>query len=144
MDWRLRDVNVGLQGWKTFCAQASEHHLLQTQGGLFCLLTAFVCVVLCEFWLRLNEIHEVRTFSPCIKPFFCFCFCCCCCFLVTWKLLWIQSNQCQSKKMIIPSVWNGIKRFEHFQRGLYFSDNCAFDLWVDFVSSASHSFAGLN
>ena len=24
--------------------------------------------------------------------------CCCCCFLVTWKLLWIQSNQCQSKK----------------------------------------------
>ena len=22
----------------------------------------------------------------------------------------------------------GIKRFEHFQRGLYFSDNCAFDL----------------
>ena len=22
----------------------------------------------------------------------------------------------------------GIKRFEHFQTGLYFSDNCAFDL----------------
>ena len=31
--------------------------------------------------------------------------------------------------------WN--KRFEHFQRGEYFSDNCAFELWVDFVSSAS-------
>ena len=25
----------------------------------------FLCVVLWEFWLRLNEIHEVRTFSPC-------------------------------------------------------------------------------
>ena len=41
-------------------------------------------------------------------------------------------------------MWGGIKRFEHFQRGLYFSDNCVFDLWVDFVSSASPSFAGLN
>ena len=30
------------------------------------------------------------------------------------------------------SVWGGIKRFEHFQRGLYFSDNCAFDLWINF------------
>ena len=27
-----------------------------------------------------------------------------------------------------PSVSGGIKRFEHFQRGLYFSDNCALDL----------------
>ena len=27
-----------------------------------------------------------------------------------------------------PSVCGGIKRFEHFQRGLYFSDNSAFDL----------------
>ena len=31
--------------------------------------------------------------------------------------------------------WN--KRFEHFQRGEYFSDNCVWELWVDFVSSAS-------
>ena len=38
--------------------------------------------------------------------------------------------------------WN--KRFEHFQRGENFSDNCAFELSVDFVSSASHSIAGLN
>ena len=33
--------------------------------------------------------------------------------------------------------------FEHIQRGEYFSD-CAFDLRVDFVSSSSLSFAGLN
>ena len=43
-----------------------------------------------------------------------------------------------------PSAWGGIKRFEHFQRGLSFSDNCAFDLWIDFVSRASPSFARLN
>ena len=33
------------------------------------------------------------------------------------------------EKRIIPSVWRGIKSFEHFQRGEYFSD-CAFDLFV--------------
>ena len=33
------------------------------------------------------------------------------------------------KKLIIQSVWGGIKRFEHFQRGEYFSD-CAFHLFV--------------
>ena len=47
-------------------------------------------------------------------------------------------------KTVHPSVWGGIKRFEHFQRGLYFPDNRAFDLWIDFVSSSSPSFAGLN
>ena len=39
----------------------------------------------------------MRTFAPCKAFFFC------------------------------PSVWGGIKRFEHFERGLYFSDNCAFE-----------------
>ena len=38
--------------------------------------------------------------------------------------------------------WN--KRFEHFQRGEYFSDDCAFELWVDFASRASPPIAGLN
>ena len=33
----------------------SPHPLSQAQGGLFCVLTAFV----------LNEVHEVRTFAPC-------------------------------------------------------------------------------
>ena len=33
------------------------------------------------------------------------------------------------EKRIIPSVWGGIKSFEHFQRGEYFSD-CAHDLFV--------------
>ena len=47
-------------------AQSSADPLLQAQGGLFCLSTAFFSVSFCEsFWLRLNEIHEMRTFSPC-------------------------------------------------------------------------------
>ena len=33
------------------------------------------------------------------------------------------------EKRIIPSVWGGIKSFEHFQRGEYFFD-CSFDLFV--------------
>ena len=61
IDWRLLDVNVGLSGRKKSSAQASAHPLSP----------AFVCLVLWEFWLRLNEIHEVRTFAPC-KGFFLF------------------------------------------------------------------------
>ena len=75
---------------------------------------AFVCLVL-WFWLRLNEIHEVRTFAPC-KGFFCFC----CCFFVTWKLLWIQNNQCYNKNRSSVSLrrnktfWTFPKRFVFF------------------------------
>ena len=57
MDWTLRDVSVGLQGGKTFCAS------LITGSMRAFLFVNCVCVVLWEFWLRLNEIHEVRTFS---------------------------------------------------------------------------------
>ena len=99
----------------------------------------FVCVVLLEFWLRLNEVHEVRTFAPCKGFFFVF--------VVVFSSLenyfGFRTTNVRVKTDH-PSVWGGIKRFEHFQRGLYFSDNCVFDLWVDFVSSASPSFAGLN
>ena len=39
--------------------QASAHPLLQAHGGLFCVLTVFVCSGV------LSEVHEVRTFYPC-------------------------------------------------------------------------------
>ena len=104
------------------------------------LLPAFVCLVLWEFWLRLNEIYEVRMFAPCKGFFFVF-------VVVVFSSLenyfGFRTTNVRVKTDH-PSVWGGIKRFEHFQRGLYFSDNCAFDLWIDFVSSASPSFAGLN
>ena len=70
MDWRLRDVNVGLRGGKTFCAIVCASFIAGSRRAfLFVDCVFFVCVVLWEFWLRLNEIHEVRTFSPC-KAFF--------------------------------------------------------------------------
>ena len=99
----------------------------------------FVCVVLLEFWLRLNEIHEVRTFAPCKGFFFVF--------VVVFPSLenyfgFRTTNVRVKTDHSVSLRWN--KTFEHFQTGLYFSDNCAFDLWVDFVSSASPSFAGLN
>ena len=61
MDWTLRDVNVGLQGGKTFCASFCASLITGSMRAF--LFVNCVCVVLWEFWLRLNEIHEVRTFS---------------------------------------------------------------------------------
>ena len=72
MYWRLRDVNVGLQGRKTFCASFCVSLIaVSRRAFLFVdwLLTAFVYVVLWEFWLRGNELHEVRTFASSLKPF---------------------------------------------------------------------------
>ena len=54
IDWRLWRQCWSFRAEKR-SAQASAHPLSP----------AFVCVVLWEFWLRLNEIHEVRTFAPC-------------------------------------------------------------------------------
>ena len=61
MDWWLCDVNVGLQGGKTFCASFCASLITGSMRAF--LFVNCVCVVLWEFWLRLNEIHEVRTFS---------------------------------------------------------------------------------
>ena len=61
MDWTLRDVSVGLQGGKTFCASFCASLITGSMRAF--LFVNCVCVVLWEFWLRLNEIHEVRTFS---------------------------------------------------------------------------------
>ena len=65
MDWRLRDVNVGLRGGKTFCAIVCASLIAGSRRAFLFVDCVFFCVVLWEFWLRLNEIHEVRTFSPC-------------------------------------------------------------------------------
>ena len=90
-------------------AQASTHPLSP----------AFVCLVLWEFWLRLNEIHEVRKFAP-FEGFFLFLLL----LLLFFRHLKITLDSGQPMlKTDHPSVWGGIKQFEHFQRGLYFSDN---------------------
>ena len=66
------------------------------------------------------------------KPFYL-----CVVFVLRHLKITLDSEQPLLKqKRIIPSVWGGIKSFEHFQRGEYFSD-CAFDLivsWFRFLS----------
>ena len=126
-------------------AESSVHPLSQAQGRFFCSLTAsFDCVcvilnvVLWEFWLRLNvTLHEVhvRTFAPCRAFLFVFVF------VFVFSSL---KNYFGFRTTNVREKTDQIKRFELFQRGLYFSDNCSFDLWVDFVSSASPSFDGVN
>ena len=92
-------------------------------GWWLAVLTVFVC-----------EMHEERTFAPCrgLEAFFFY--------VVVYSSLenYFGFRTTNVKGRTDHSVslrWNN--RFEHFQRGEYFSDNCAFELWVDFVSSAS-------
>ena len=61
--------------------------------------------------------HEVRTFAPCKALIFYLTS------LLCFRRLKITLDSEQpmlKEKRIIPSVWGGIKGFEHFQRGEYF------------------------
>ena len=107
-------------------AQASAHLLSQAQGGLFCVL-AFDCVFVCQWesfdwdWMKCTSCERLLL----EKPFYL-----CVVFVLRHLRITLDSEQPMLKqKRIIPSVWGGIKSFEHFQRGEYFSD-CAFDLFV--------------
>ena len=57
----------------------------------------------------LSEIHEVRTFAPC-KPFLFDMFA----FFRRLKITLDSEQSMLKEKWIIPSVWGGIKGFEHF------------------------------
>ena len=74
-------------------AQASAHPLSQAHGGLFCVLTGgeWRCR-LCLF-VKCTRCERLLLVEVCKAFLFVFC-CCSCCFFVTWKLLWIQNNQC--------------------------------------------------
>ena len=67
--------------------------------------------------------HEARTFAPCKAFLFdMFAF-----FSSLENYFGFRTTNVRVKTDHSVSR-GGIKRFEHFQRGLYFSDNCAFDL----------------
>ena len=71
MDWRLRDGNVGLHAGKEFCASFCASPIAGLRRAFLCVYR--VCLSLREFWLRPNEMHEVRTFAPCeVFLFVCF------------------------------------------------------------------------
>ena len=105
-------------------AQASARPLSQAFLCVDC-VPLFVCLSLREFWLRLqNEMYKAWTFAS-WKAFLLL-------FGFRFSSLenYLDSEQPMLKeKRIIPSVWGGIKSFEHFQRGEYFFD-CSFDLFV--------------
>ena len=114
-------------------AQASAHPLSQAQGGLFLCWQFCVCLFVTE--RVLNETHKVWTFASRNKPFYF-----CVVFVFRHLKITLDSEQPMLKeKRIIPSVWGGIKSFEHFQRGEYFSD-CSFDLFVSRYPEISPSF----
>ena len=118
--------NDSIQGGKTICATFCASLIAGSRRAFLCVdrVRLFVCFSQREFWLRLNEMHKVWTFSS-RKAFFL-----CVAFVFRHLKITLDSDQPMLKeKRIIPSVWGGIKSFEHFQRGEYFSD-CSFDLFV--------------
>ena len=84
--------------------------------------TAFVCRRVSESrWMKCTRCERLLL----EKPFYL-----CVVFVLRHLKITLDSEQPMLKqKRIIPSVWGGIKSFEHFQRREYLSD-CAFDLFV--------------
>ena len=105
---------MSLQGGKTFCASICAP-LSQAQGGFFCVLTGFVC---CWSWVKCTRCERLLP----VKHFYLTCLL----FFRRLKITLDSEQPTLKEKRIIPSVWGGIKGFEHFLRGEYFSD-CASD-----------------
>ena len=109
---RNLDSTPEVQGGKTFCASFCASLI----AGL---RRAFLCVdrvCLLEFWMKCTRCERLLP----VKHFYLTC-------LLFFRLLKITLDSEQpmlKEKRIIPSVWGGIKGFEHFLRGEYFSD-CA-------------------
>ena len=121
--WDLT-VEADVQGGKTFCASFCASLIAGSRRAFLCVdQTEFdcVCLSLREFWLRRNETHEVWMFAS-RKAFLPLCGFCC---SSLENYFGLRTTDVKAKR-IIPSVWGGIKSFEHFQRGEYFSD-CALD-----------------
>ena len=69
-------------------------------------------------WIRCDRLLLEKPFYFCVV------------FVFRHLKITLDSEQPMLKeKRIIPSVWGGIKSFEHFQRCEYFFD-CSFDLFV--------------
>ena len=112
---------VRVKGGKTFCASFCASLIAGSRRAFLCVdwpcrLCLFVKCKRCE---RLLLVEVCKAFL--------FVFCCCSC----WFFFGFRTTNVKERTDHSVSLrWK--KRFEHFQRGKYFSDNCAFELWVDF------------
>ena len=101
--------SCALQGGKKFCASFCASLIA---GSRRAFSVCWLCLL-----LELSEMHEVRTFASC-KAFYLTCLL----FFRRLKITLDSEQPTLKEKRIIPSVWGGIKGFEHFLRGEYFSD----------------------
>ena len=94
MDWTLRDVSVGLQGGKTFCASFCASPIAGSRRAFLCVdcVCLFVAGVLIE-------VHEVPKFAPC-KAFLFDMFA----FFRRLKITLDSEKLMLKEKLIIPSV----------------------------------------
>ena len=97
------------QGGKTFCATFCASLIAGSRREFsVCWLLEFRVKFRCKRLLPVK--HFYLTWHVC-------------CFFRRLKITLDSEQPMLKEKQIIPSVWGGIKRFEHFQTGLYFSDN---------------------
>ena len=85
-------------------AQASAHPLSQAQGGNF-LCVDCACLFL-EFWVKCTRCERLLP----VKHFYLTCLL----FFRHLKITLDSEQPMLKEKRIIPSVWGGIKGFEHF------------------------------
>ena len=93
-------------------AERSFHRPTFIRPGVNC-----VCLLL-EFWVKCTRCERLLP----VKHFYLTCLL----FFRRLKITLDSEQPMLKEKRIIPSVWGGIKGFEHFLRGEYFSD-CASD-----------------
>ena len=70
MDWRLRDVNVGLRGGKTFCAIVCASFIAGSRRAFLFVDCVFFCVSFCESsdwdWMKYTRCERFLL----VKPFY--------------------------------------------------------------------------
>ena len=70
MDWRLRDVNVGLRGGKTFCAIVCASFIAGSRRAFLFVDCVFLCVSFCESsdwdWMKYTRCERFLL----VKPFY--------------------------------------------------------------------------
>ena len=90
-------------------AQASAHPLSQAQGGLFLCVDRAVAGV---SWVKCTRCERLLP----VKHFYLTCLL----FFRRLKITLDSEQPTLKEKRIIPSIWGGIKGFEHFLRGVFF------------------------